>query len=109
MANGNYFGAGTSFADFNGDGWPDITCATYTDLFIYQNNEGVCEFVSLELDLDFDVKLPVCVDFDNNGDGTFTDIAVEAGVDLDQYGWGANWVDIDNDGFLDLYICEYYY
>ncbi len=128
VANGNYFGAGTSFADFNGDGWPDITCATYTDLFIYQNNEGVCEFVSLELDLDFDVKLPVWVDFDNDGDRdlfvtqyqgpeklfendgdfNFTDISEEAGFgNYPGPTFGQSWGDYDKDGDLDLYICRY--
>jgi|GEM_PF-1223835 len=42
--------------------------------------------------------------YHNNGNGTFTNLAVEAGVSgtLDGYGWGAAWADYDNDGFLDL-------
>jgi hypothetical protein len=41
--------------------------------------------------------------FRNNGDGTFTDISDEAGVRDGQWGWGAEFLDYDNDGHLDLY------
>ncbi len=45
--------------------------------------------------------------FHNNGDGTFTDIAAEAGVALQDdvsLHKGAAWADYDNDGFLDLIV-----
>lgn len=40
----------------------------------------------------------------NNGDGTFTDVTVEAGVQGAGYGMGVAVGDYDNDGFADLYI-----
>jgi hypothetical protein len=39
----------------------------------------------------------------NDGDGTFTDISDTAGVRDAQWGWGAEFLDYDNDGDLDLY------
>lgn len=42
----------------------------------------------------------------NNGDGTFTDVAMEAGVDDDTDTWAAVWGDYDNDGFLDLFVAR---
>ncbi len=42
--------------------------------------------------------------FHNNGDGTFTDVAHEAGVDRTAFTKGAVWGDFDNDGWLDLYV-----
>jgi hypothetical protein len=39
----------------------------------------------------------------NEGDGTFTDVSNEAGVRDGQWGWGAQFMDYDNDGRLDLY------
>ncbi len=40
--------------------------------------------------------------FHNNGDGTFTDVSREAGVDRTCFGSVAFWCDYDNDGWLDL-------
>jgi hypothetical protein len=39
----------------------------------------------------------------NNGDGTFTDVSDAAGVRDAQWGWGAEFLDYDNDGWLDIY------
>ncbi len=49
----------------------------------------------------------------NNGDGTFADVTGKAGLDRTdtEYGplWsvGAAWVDVNNDGLLDLFIVNY--
>ena len=40
----------------------------------------------------------------NNGNGTFTDVTVEAGLGEPTTTEFAVWVDINNDGFLDLYV-----
>ena len=52
--------------------------------------------------------------YHNNGNGTFTDVTVKAGLDKSndpEYGalWGitAVWVDVNNDGLLDLFIVNY--
>lgn len=44
--------------------------------------------------------------FRNNRDGTFTDVTQAAGVaDVDRrYGFGVAWVDLDDDGWLDLVV-----
>jgi hypothetical protein len=39
----------------------------------------------------------------NEGDGTFTDVSDAAGVRDAQWGWGAEFLDYDNDGWLDIY------
>ncbi len=46
--------------------------------------------------------------FHNNGDGTFTDVSVKAGVSDSSgyYGLGAVFVDIDDDGWLDLAVAN---
>ncbi|HEV3384686.1 MAG TPA: CRTAC1 family protein [Gemmata sp.] len=41
----------------------------------------------------------------NNGDGTFTDVAREAGLIAFYNSTSATWADYDNDGFLDLFVC----
>src|SRR5438105_5444923 len=46
--------------------------------------------------------------FHNNGDGTFTDVSVKAGVadSNGYYGLAAVFVDVDNDGWLDLAVAN---
>ena len=42
----------------------------------------------------------------NNGDGTFTDVTVQAGVGDGSYGFSCAVGDYDNDGFPDLYVAN---
>jgi tetratricopeptide (TPR) repeat protein/peroxiredoxin len=44
--------------------------------------------------------------YHNNGDGTFTDIAREAGTEDVGAGMGVCWLDYDNDGKDDLYVAN---
>jgi hypothetical protein len=39
----------------------------------------------------------------NNGDGTFTDVSDAAGIRDSQWGWGAEFLDYNEDGRLDIY------
>ena len=47
--------------------------------------------------------------FQNRGDGKFADITDSAGVsgDAEQWSTSAGWFDCDNDGDLDLFVCNY--
>jgi hypothetical protein len=47
--------------------------------------------------------------FENNGDGTFTDITASAGVDnYGRHAIGCSFADIDNDGYLDVVVGNSY-
>ncbi|MGD2110174.1 MAG: CRTAC1 family protein [Phycisphaerae bacterium] len=46
--------------------------------------------------------------FHNNGDGTFTDVSADAGVDYWGYGNAATFLDYDRDGWLDLLVGNYF-
>ena len=43
----------------------------------------------------------------NNGDGSFRDVSREAGVDDGNWGLGAAFADVDNDGDFDLFVSNY--
>jgi FG-GAP repeat. len=45
--------------------------------------------------------------YHNNGDGTFTDVAKQLGVDVENHAVSADWGDYDNDGYLDLMVISY--
>lgn len=45
-----------------------------------------------------------CQLFHNNGDGTFTNVATQVGLDVKGFVKGAAWGDVDNDGRPDLYL-----
>ncbi len=46
--------------------------------------------------------------FHNNGDGTFTEVSAKAGVSDSNgaYGWSSVFVDVDDDGWLDLLVAN---
>lgn len=44
--------------------------------------------------------------YQNNGNGTFTNVTQTSGVTTDYYTWGAEWGDYNNDGWLDLYLAS---
>ncbi|HWY07126.1 MAG TPA: FG-GAP-like repeat-containing protein [Candidatus Acidoferrales bacterium] len=67
------------WADFNGDGWPDLYV--------------VNDFGRKNL-------------YRNNGDGTFTDVAKEADVEDVGAGMSVSWLDFDRDGRQDLYVAD---
>ena len=46
--------------------------------------------------------------YHNNGDGTFTDVTLEAGITIEGFGLGIAVADLNYDGWPDLYICNDY-
>lgn len=72
-------GVGCAIGDYNNDGYFDVFVAVYGANLLYRNN----------------------------GDGSFSEVAAEAGVDNDGHAVGAAWGDYDNDGHLDLFVATY--
>ncbi len=124
------YGGGISFYDYNNDGWDDITLATENsdNLKIFKNTQDgfFIQETVLNPSNNFQHKQVVWVDFDNDGDNDLfitsntngnrlyrndvvglTDITVSAGLPLDNlFTFGASWGDYNNDGFLDVFICN---
>ncbi|MBX9681230.1 MAG: CRTAC1 family protein [Gemmataceae bacterium] len=77
-------GSGMAWIDFDQDELPDLFCIQDGPL---KGGEGPSN------------KL-----FRNNGDGTFSDVTREVGLDRSGFGLGCAVGDIDNDGFPDLVV-----
>ncbi len=88
-------GAGCLFFDYNNDNLLDI----------YLVNSGrSCENIDLPRQEPDEINAL----YRNNGDGTFTDVTVAAGLDKNVgYGMGCISADYDNDGDSDLYLTNY--
>lgn len=83
------------FFDFNNDGWLDIINFSYSANSA--DNDIAAEYLKKPRTDDYTAL------YLNNGNGTFTDIHKEAGLDRAFLVMGANFGDIDNDGWLDFY------
>jgi hypothetical protein len=88
----------TWFWDYDNDGWLDIFVCDYSfrkSLGVYAASE------KLAIDSGASDKLLL---YHNNQDGTFTNVAKENGLATHVFAMGSNFGDVDNDGFLDMYL-----
>lgn len=69
------------------------------------DNDGLSDIVTSAWDIGED---PMHF-FKNNGDGSFTDVTIEAGLLKYVPSQMATWNNYDNDGWLDLFVCNYYF
>jgi len=88
-------GSGVTVLDFNGDGWMDL----------YMLNGTYLEGISDEGGKVFE-NTPNHL-YQNNGDGTFTEVAESAGVDDRHWSMAAGALDYDGDGDTDIYLLNY--
>jgi hypothetical protein len=84
----------TWFWDYDNDGKLDLFVASY----FFANGEWVRPYLGLPRQGD-SMKL-----YRNTGQGRFTDVTRETDLDRSVAAMGANFGDVDNDGFLDFYL-----
>lgn len=135
VSGGFHLTLGVAAADYDADGTLDIYLANDTDQNILYRNSGEVTFTNTnqpdarsrtgdirsgmgiawgDYDNDADLDLFVTnwldennVLYQNNGDGTFTDVSAQSGTFASGLGktcWGTALFDADNDGDLDLFF-----
>jgi tetratricopeptide (TPR) repeat protein len=87
-------GFATWFFDYDNDGWPDIFVTSY----FMSVDETARTYLGLPHNANT-LKL-----YKNLGNGTFRDVTKEVGLDKVFMPMGGNFGDIDNDGFLDIFL-----
>jgi len=85
----------TWFWDYDNDGWQDILVAGF-------DMAELDDMAAIYLDQSFAAEYPRL--YHNRGNGTFEDVTVQTGLDRVILPMGANFGDLDNDGWLDAYF-----
>lgn len=94
------FSVDATFFDYDRDG--------FLDLFILNNT------VSSRMNTNYRQKITDGTSennnrlYHNNGDGTFTDVTIKAGITIEGFGLGLAVGDVNKDGYPDLYISNDY-
>lgn len=83
-------GSGAAFLDYDNDGDLDLYIVNGTPLPGFETTDPSTNLL-----------------YQNNGDGTFTDVTAAAGVGDTSYGMGCVAADYDNDGNPDLYVTNF--
>lgn len=84
----------TWFFDYDNDGWPDIFVTSY----FFSVDETMRSYMGLPTNAET-LKL-----YRNLGNGSFKDVTAEVGLNKINVPMGANFGDIDNDGWPDIYL-----
>ena len=77
--NDNEYSQGVAIADFDNDGFDDVYLTSIRHNWLFKNQ----------------------------GDGTFLNVTDETGMNKPRWSSSATWGDLDRDGDLDLYVCNY--
>lgn len=79
LSTGKHYGQGAAVGDYDNDGFDDLLITNYGPNLLYHNN----------------------------GDGTFSECSAAVGIEGELWSASAAFGDLNRDGALDLYICEY--
>lgn len=104
---------GAAFGDYDNDGFVDLAVTNYVNFSLNDlplfGSSPTCTYRGIAVQCGpRGLKGAGDSLFHNNGDGTFTDVSKQAGVDDKNgfYGMGLVWADFNNTGRPDIYIAN---
>ena len=104
---------GAAFGDYDNDGFVDLMVTNYVDLDIHHlpifGSSVTCRFMGIDVQCGpRGLKGAGDSLFRNNGDGTFSDVSKQAGVDgpSNYYGLSTMFADFNNTGRPDIYVAN---
>ncbi len=102
---------GSAFVDYDNDGHLDLFVSNYVDFDVNNlpSQERPCLYRGIEVQCGpRGLRGAGDLLYHNNGDGTFTDVSVKAGVSDPNgyYGMGVVSSDFDGDGFVDIFVAN---
>jgi hypothetical protein len=109
----SYFSMGSDISDVNNDGLPDI----YTLDMLPEDNkrqkllygpENYEQYALMVMKGFYHQNMRNMLHL-NNGNGTFSEIGQLAGISNTDWSWATFFVDVDNDGWKDLFVSNGYY
>ena len=104
----SFYGMGSDWADFNNDALPDLCVLDMTPADHKRSKQNMASMFPEQfygmVELGWHHQYMTNTLQMNNGNGSYSEVGHLAGIDRTDWSWAPLFVDIDNDGWKDLFV-----